>query len=81
MTGAITGIYILGAGGHGRELSSYMADLQFAGWEGRLLGYLDDGIEPGRHGRLQVLGTIDGALDLSGSYITAFGANPLRHPA
>ena len=71
-------VYIVGAGGHGRELSSYMEDLHRSGWQGELCGYLDDGVPVGRQGRMQVLGPIDGVDDLSGWYITAFGSNALR---
>jgi sugar O-acyltransferase (sialic acid O-acetyltransferase NeuD family) len=71
-------IYVLGAGGHGRELSSYMEDLRRAGWPGELRGYLDDGVAVGEYGRMQVLGPIDSLEDVSGWYITAFGSNALR---
>jgi sugar O-acyltransferase (sialic acid O-acetyltransferase NeuD family) len=71
-------IYVIGAGGHGRELFSYFDDLRRAGWRGELRGYLDDGVPPGRHGQINVLGPIDAFCDLEGFYITAFGSNTLR---
>jgi sugar O-acyltransferase (sialic acid O-acetyltransferase NeuD family) len=72
------GVYVLGAGGHGRELFSYFKDLRRAGWRGELRGYLDDGVPAGRHGQIDVLGPIDTFFDLEGFYITAFGSNILR---
>jgi sugar O-acyltransferase (sialic acid O-acetyltransferase NeuD family) len=71
-------LYVIGAGGHGRELSSYIEDLRRAGWHGELRGFLDDGVPAGRHGRINVLGPIDTFTDLKGFYITAFGSNTLR---
>lgn len=71
-------LYVIGAGGHGRELCSYIEDLRRAGWQGELRGFLDDGLPAGRHGRILVLGPIGTFEDLSGFYITAFGSNTLR---
>lgn len=71
-------IYIIGAGGHGRELRSYLRDLRRAGFRVELHGYLDDGLAAGWHGKLHVLGTIDGFDELTGLYITAVGSNTLR---
>lgn len=71
-------LYVIGAGGHGRELSSYFEDLRQTGWRGEVRGYLDDGLPAGRHGPINVLGPIDTFEDRSGFYITAFGANTLR---
>lgn len=71
-------VYVVGAGGHGRELSSYFEDLCQAGWGGQLRGYLDDGLPARRHGRINVLGPIDTVRDVTGFYITAFGSNTLR---
>ena len=72
----------MGAGGHARELHSYISDLITAGWRGALRGFLDDGVARGIHGRLDVLGHIAAATlpDHSGgaSYITALGVNPVR---
>ena len=80
-------LYIIGAGGHGRELHAYLEDLRCAGWRGQLKGFLDDLLAAGRHGRLEVLGPIDG-LNLSHGesgrnlrYITALGSNSGRRKA
>jgi len=77
-------LYVIGAGGHGRELHGYLEDLRKAGWPGALRGYLDDGVPAGLHGRLNVLGALD-CLALSeiqagrdSRYIAAVGANLLR---
>lgn len=76
-------LYILGAGGHGRELHSYVEDLRRTGWSGSLSGYLDDRLEPGMHARLEVIASIDGfqkqfAHNRRAYYLTAFGSNELR---
>lgn len=77
-------VYIVGAGGHGREVNSYLCDLARAGWTGRVHGFLDDGLAPGVHGGLSVVGAIDSlrATDFNtehaAAYITAFGDNRLR---
>ncbi len=73
-------VYIVGAGGHGRELHSYMQDLARSGWRGHLEGFLDDGLAPGLHRGLEVLGGLDwGGLAGEGSvYITACGDNEAR---
>lgn len=72
-------LYIVGAGGHGRELHSYVHDLVRAGWQGRLAGFLDDGLAPGVHRGMNVIG---GVNSLEGGqaamYITAFGDNGVR---
>lgn len=82
MTAAVD-LYILGGGGHGRELHSYIQDLERAGWNGRLRGYLDDNLPAGTHGRIEVAGSIDGFDVLSSGlgaprYLTACGSNALR---
>ncbi len=75
-------IYIVGAGGHGRELNSYLRDLQRAGWQGELRGFLDDAIAPGGYNGVKVAGAIDSLRDADlaadPGYITAFGDNHLR---
>jgi acetyltransferase EpsM len=76
-------LYVIGAGGHGRELHAYIQDLRNAGWKGNLRGYLDDGLIPGQHGRLNVLGPINALAgsrrnEFPACYITALGQNPLR---
>lgn len=75
-------IYIIGAGGHGRELNSYVRDLQRARWRGALRGFLDDAIAPGGYNGVSVVGAIDALreADLAAEpgYITAFGDNRIR---
>lgn len=74
-------LYVIGAGGHARELHAYIQDLVRIGWEGTLKGFLDDGLPPGTHGRLNVLGPLtETAIDLSprARYLTALGANAVR---
>jgi acetyltransferase EpsM len=70
-------LYVVGAGGHARELHAYLAELDCT-----LKGFLDDGVAPGRHGRLDVLGPIAAAtipdLEQGTRYITALGGNRLR---
>src|ERR1700748_3347786 len=75
-------IYIIGAGGHGRELNSYLRDLERAGWRGVLRGFLDDAIAPGVYNSVDVVGSIDALgdaeLESEPGYITAFGDNRIR---
>jgi sugar O-acyltransferase (sialic acid O-acetyltransferase NeuD family) len=72
-------LYIVGAGGHGRELHAYVSNLLAKGWNGCLRGYLDDGLAPGVYGRLNVLGPVaEFAAPTPSCYITAFGDNALR---
>ena len=75
-------IYIVGAGGHGRELNSYLRDLQRAGWRGDIRGFLDDAIAFGDYNGVNVVGAVDALhhADLAAEpgYITAFGDNHLR---
>lgn len=76
-------LYVTGAGGHGREVHTYLRDIQDAGWEGELKGYLDDGLAPGVYGRLNVLGSLQYLRDNTdqGScvrYLTAVGDNVVR---
>jgi sugar O-acyltransferase (sialic acid O-acetyltransferase NeuD family) len=70
-------LYIVGAGGHAREVHAYIEDLRRNGWSGELLGCLDDNLAPGRHGPLDVIGAFDCARDGS-AYITAVGSNAAR---
>ncbi len=77
-------LFVVGAGGHGREVYAYIQDILRAGWCGTLRGFLDDGLAVGRHGRLEVLGKLDDLDPLrAGSsspacYITALGDNKVR---
>jgi sugar O-acyltransferase (sialic acid O-acetyltransferase NeuD family) len=75
---------VFGAGGHAAEIRGYVLELIRRGWDGELLGFLDDGLEPGVHKNLQVLGPINALVGrgpevLDGLfYLTAFGSNALR---
>jgi acetyltransferase EpsM len=76
-------LYVTGAGGHGREVHTYLRDLQDSGWSGELKGYLDDGLAPGVYGRLNVLGPLAYLKENRDSgarirYITAAGDNTVR---
>ncbi|HTA42768.1 MAG TPA: acetyltransferase [Bryobacteraceae bacterium] len=76
-------LYVTGAGGHGREVHTYLRDIQDAGWTGELKGYLDDGLAPGVYGRLNVLGPLSYLKDSRERgarvrYITAVGGNAVR---
>jgi sugar O-acyltransferase (sialic acid O-acetyltransferase NeuD family) len=81
-SGSVLDLYILGAGGHARELHSYIEDVRKTGWSGRLCGFLDDGLTPGFHAGLEVLGPIDALAaeigDRRAYYLTAFGSNEAR---
>jgi len=75
------GLYIIGAGGHGREVYAYVQDLRGAGWKDVLQGFLDDGLAAGTYGRLEVLGPMDSLPVHTNSprrYLTACGSNPVR---
>jgi|SRR5215469_3363778 len=74
-------VIVIGAGGHAREIHAYVADLARAGWDGELVGFLDDGLLPGLHNGLNVLGGVDSFSVLAegnGSYLTAVGDNAAR---
>jgi sugar O-acyltransferase (sialic acid O-acetyltransferase NeuD family) len=78
-------LVILGAGGHGAELASYVRDIQSAGTPVRLLGFIDDGKPAGPISDLPVLGgfgALAKLLDRRGGellyYITAVGDNATR---
>jgi sugar O-acyltransferase (sialic acid O-acetyltransferase NeuD family) len=77
-------LYVVGAGGHAREVHSYIRDMAEAGWKGTLKGFLDDGLAPGLHGRLEVIGPVSkAAFSFDGSeaearFLTALGSNSSR---
>lgn len=74
-------VIVIGAGGHAREVHAYLADLIRAGWDGELLGFLDDGLPPGMHNGLRVLGGLDSFPQVARGncgYITAVGDNATR---
>ena len=84
-TGRETPIFILGAGGHGSEVVSYIGDLIAHGEALRLAGAIDEGKARGPWCGTEVLGDFAGLKELAGAqpgvsfgYITAVGDNRLR---
>lgn len=75
-------LYVMGAGGHAREINAHIRDLIRSGWPGALRGFLDDALVPGWHGKLEALGPIAAAtlpsLAPGSRYITALGINEVR---
>lgn len=76
-------IILLGGGGHGAELLSYLDDLSAAGSPVRLLGVIDDGKPPGPWETSQVLGGLPVFVELivrghHVRWITAVGNNRIR---
>ncbi len=76
-------VVIIGAGGHGSEVHSYLHDLIDAGQPLHLVGFIDDGLPVGPslgseiRGGLSALGRIAKEHNTL-NYITAFGDNPTR---
>jgi hypothetical protein len=76
-------VVIIGAGGHGSEVHSYLHDLVNAGQPLRLVGFIDDRLPAGPLLGSEILGGLS-ALGQTGRehdilhYITAFGDNPTR---
>lgn len=74
---------VVGAGGHGAEIGAYIDDLARNGWNGELLGYLDDDAVAGPggrslHGKLDAfVGCPDEFFDRL-CYLTALGSNHAR---
>jgi len=84
MPSATQRLVIFGAGGHGSEVQAYVRDLIGRGWNGELLGFIDDAVPQGLHGNLSVIGDLQG---LAGwppeffdglSYLIAVGNNAVR---
>lgn len=78
-------LYIIGAGGHGNELCSYIRDLQAGGETLNLAGFIDDYKPRGNWGGSEVLGGVDllrtkvkNNPDAGTLYITAVGNNQTR---
>jgi sugar O-acyltransferase (sialic acid O-acetyltransferase NeuD family) len=78
-------LVIIGAGGHGSELYSYVQDLRAAGDDIRLLGFVDEVRPPGRWGEAEILGNFDDLRAIllrhreeTVHYITAIGDNRAR---
>lgn len=76
-------LVIIGAGGHAREVVSYVRDLQRAGAAVELLGALDDGRPAGPWLDTEVLGPVAALPELNAQHpslrwLTAFGSNQVR---
>jgi sugar O-acyltransferase (sialic acid O-acetyltransferase NeuD family) len=77
-------IIVVGAGGHGAEVASYMTDLVRTGWPGTFLGFLDDVDMDHKAGSGPMLGRIDdfvlGSATTNGDlgYMVAVGQNRVR---
>ena len=77
-------LVIVGAGGHGAEVCSYLADLQLAGWSINLLGIVDEGKPAGPWEGTRIIGGFDDLGRLAAAqaiaihYIVAVGNNALR---
>jgi acetyltransferase EpsM len=85
MTITETKIIIIGAGGHGSELYSYILDLTTQGEQVQMLGFVDDHKPAGSWGTTRILGGFSDLKDLVLQYpqriyhyITAVGNNRLR---
>jgi sugar O-acyltransferase (sialic acid O-acetyltransferase NeuD family) len=77
-------VVVVGAGGHGSEVGSYMDHLVRAGWTGEFLGFLDDTQPPIQSAGMKILGTVAdyaSRSDLDAEdvrYLTAVGRNEDR---
>lgn len=78
-------LIIIGAGGHGSELSSYLPDLCAQGEKVRLVGFVDENKPRGSWGATEILGDFNALESFVGQYsatvfwyITAVGDNPTR---
>src|ERR1051325_1254504 len=75
-------LVVVGAGGHGAEVSAYVQDIIAHGWDGELVGFLDDAPNAAANGR--VLGPLDTFVNCPADffrdlcYLTALGSNPVR---
>jgi acetyltransferase EpsM len=76
-------LIIVGAGGHGAEVSAYVQDIVRRGWGGQFLGYLDD--DPALHalippwiGRLDVFADRPPEFFRDLCFVTAMGNNLAR---
>jgi len=76
-------VVIIGAGGHGSEVHSYLHDLVNAGQPLRLVGFIDDRLPVGPLLGSEILGGLSALAQIGTDhdilhYITAFGDNPTR---
>ena len=83
MSSPLRCLYVVGAGGHAREVAAYVSDMALSGTAISLRGFFDDRLAPGMHGRLSVLGPLGGIVDVQTDaepvvYLTALGDNITR---
>jgi acetyltransferase EpsM len=85
MNTKVKNLIIIGAGGHGSELFSYIQDLNAQGEEINLVGFVDEHKSPGQLGDAELLGGFDSLEELLREntesdfyYITAVGDNKVR---
>lgn len=78
-------VIIIGAGGHGSELYSYIVDLAKEGKDVRLVGFVDEKKEAGKWRDTKIIGDLDALKDFLRAhfrtkfyYITAVGDNKVR---
>jgi acetyltransferase EpsM len=76
-------VVIIGAGGHGSEVHSYLHDLVNAGQPLRPVGFIDDRLPVGPLLGSEILGGLSALEQMAKEpdtlhYITAFGDNPTR---
>lgn len=78
-------VVIVGSGGHGSELQSYLEDLRRHGGPVELMGFIDDRRQSGKWNGAEVLGNLDALAELlkeqaTGTlhFITAVGDNKVR---
>lgn len=77
-------ILVIGAGGHGKEIASYIQDLMREGERINLLGFIDEGKPAGPFADSKILGNFDTLSELIRSYqnslyyLTAVGDNETR---
>jgi acetyltransferase EpsM len=77
-------VVVIGAGGHGSEVNTYIADLIRTGWPGEIVGFFDDMQPKGWHRGMEILGCIaeaaarEALLQRGLGYITALGDNSSR---
>src|SRR5258708_1107021 len=79
-------LFVLGAGGHGGEVLSYIRELKGGGASVRLVGVVDEQRNPGPWRDAQVLGNIEWLCqflkkhpDQNFYYLAAYGSNSVRH--
>jgi len=77
-------VVVIGAGGHGSEVASYIRQLSTQGGELNLLGVFDDRITKSGLPDVQVLGTVERLIEIASGrssdlfFVTAIGDNAVR---